>query len=143
MTDIDLTFAKDQVEQLMTDTCRITRNARGTANAPIDDSTGRLADTPPVIVYEGKCKIKPEFTPVPSSEGGQQTVAYRYELSIPIPTTPDGEPMNGDEAIILSSLRDPGLVNMRIHIGEGIEYKTFALQRKMHGEVRQKIGDRP
>lgn len=140
---IDLSNAKTIVESLMTDTCRITRNVAGTRNATLDTATGRLTDDAPTTVYEGPFKFKPQYVPQPESEGGQVVAVQRYDCAIPIPADIDGEPHEGDLLEILTALRDPNSVGLKMRIEGGIEYKTFAVQRKFVCELRSRAVDRP
>jgi hypothetical protein len=145
VSTIDLTFAKGIVESLMTDTCRITRDHRGTHDSTLNTANGRLV-TPagqPTTVYEGPCKFRPEYIPGAHDEGGAMMIVYRYEVAIPLPDNVNGEPQTGDLVECVTSLRDTRLPGLLFVVDKGIEYKTFAIQRKMHCTLREPVEGRP
>lgn len=45
-----------QAESMMQDTCRIT--SPGAGDGPWDQASGKFQPAPPVVVYEGRCRIR-------------------------------------------------------------------------------------
>lgn len=111
----------------MTDTCTITRAARGRMNG----STFAYADTP-TTVYEGKCRVASrQLKPSEAETGGLEVVQVEYVVSVPVTVT--GVAV-GDVVSVDTSL-DPGLADVPLVV-RAVETKSHATARRLTVEVR-------
>jgi hypothetical protein len=142
-TGPDLTDAREAVEALQDDACLITRPSPATFN----QVTGNMDSAAPAVVYSaasigdggrsladqdgtgGRCSIS-----YPSSaragyreEGGRQVLDSVPEARLPLDAPLVKE---GDTFTVVSSRRDPQLVNQSFRVSDVIE-KTMAVSRRL------------
>lgn len=128
---IDLEDIKGFVEdEIMVDTCTITRNEDFTEDEDWDPVTMEYSGgDPDTVVYgpNGKCYFSTGSVPGENEEGGQVTQQARYYVNIPIdaPAVKDG-----DIVTATSSLRDPLLVD-ETFIVRGDEVGTHKVKRRI------------
>ena len=79
----DLTAALSELQahavSRMRDACRI--NSAG--SRVLDRQTGRYVDTPGVLLYEGRCRVRRDTADRVVTAGGQQVTTRPYIVSIP------------------------------------------------------------
>ncbi|MEU9400544.1 DUF6093 family protein [Streptomyces sp. NPDC048242] len=106
MTVADQTAAagRDMAESLMTDRCLI-------EDVGVVTTTDDGQDvTEPVVVYDGKCRVKPASTAVvtPSVNAAAQT--WQYKVSIPL----GAEHLRAGLRVTITASQDPSLVGLRL-----------------------------
>lgn len=111
-------------EQLMVDTCRITRTTGTTAHDPV---TGRVVPATSTI-YEGRCQVRvPTSTPeTPESAGRTATV---QDAIVKVPLAVTGVEV-GDTITVLTATHDPELPGRTYRVS-GTHAKTYATARKL------------
>lgn len=124
----NLTNARRAVERLMVDTGQISRETEG--DEILNEQTGEVSEPAPVVVYEGKCKVRAGGQG-PRDEGGRSLSVEVYACAIPI-GSPEIRP--GDWFEIMSSARDFMLVGKKLRITE-VEAGTMAVQRRFTAEA--------
>lgn len=131
-TGPNLAFAKQQVEKLMDDTCRVYVTTKG----PFDANTGTLTESTETI-YEGRCMVTTRnIQPAQVSEGGSSRAVVRYSVALPIDSATDFRIDVGAWVTVTSSRRDPHLSGTIFRV-LGEEKSTFALVRRLMLEERQ------
>jgi hypothetical protein len=133
---VDLTFARAQVAQLATDTCRIDRDA-GTADDTFDPSTGTWTSTSPTVPYEGPCWVRDAMSN--AADRRVDTGAVEATLQQWIVKVPDlsADVAVGDLVTITDS-QDPRLIGRRFVVRDigGGTYKvarTLTCDAYVHG----------
>jgi hypothetical protein len=102
---LDMTFARAAAEQLMTSTCTITR--AGDGPRVWNEETGTYTDSPRVVVYSGKCRIRPAATWGRSVEAGEaEAVLSAFRVQIPFGVTG----IDVGHRVFVDSSPDPALV---------------------------------
>lgn len=138
MTDVAglLARARKAAEDLMVDTCVITRAGEG--KGEFNDATGQY-DTPArVTVYgpdiephHGKCQLQIQSvtnSASSSNAGEREAVVQGDVLKLPVDGT--GDVSIGDVAKIVSSAYDPSLVDREFTVS-GRHAKSFASARRL------------
>jgi hypothetical protein len=148
-TGPDLTTAQESVERLQDDACIITRTS---AAAVLNQVTGKMEYPPPATIYNaastgeggrsladsdgtgGRCSINYPSNTQPSyrEEGGRQILRSVLEAKLPIDAPLIRE---GDILTVVSSRRDPQLVNQVFRVSDVIE-KSMAVSRRLVLEKR-------
>lgn len=139
----DLSPARRQVEELMTDTCHIWHDVSGTRDDALDPVTLKLTRPPAnnQTVYdatttgvggrelEGKCRIRmtTEANPEAIHVAGQLLGPRLYELFLPWDAP---VPMRSDLVEITFSLRDPSLTTTTFRVAEVVR-TTMLVHRKV------------
>lgn len=148
-TGPDLSFARQQVEALMDDTCVITRDHQGGRDDVLNQDTGELVTKPndEAVVYDetsigdggrelgARCKVSPMSADSAArnvSEGGNPLRTRYYRGSIPWDAP---MPAKGDELRLTSSRRDPELVGQLFYV-EDVLTSTFLVSRRLVLERR-------
>lgn len=147
-TGPDLSFAREQVEALMDDTCVIFLDDEGTEDDVLDEVTGELQppadDTANVYdettlgyedrPLEGRCKVTPQGNDNPRyrNEAGEILSTRWYNGSIPWDSP---LPVEGAILRVTSSRRDPELVDQEFRVRE-VVVSTFLVARRMVLEFR-------
>ncbi len=138
-----LEFARIQVESLMTDACRITRQIDGGRDDTLDPDTLQLEPPTPntVLVYEGPCKLSARNPSGQSTQGlvqdaGDREWAARYTLGTPVSAEPS---QPGDDVEMTACVRDPHVVGLLFR-SVGATYGSFRTSRKTEIELRQTPG---
>ncbi|MFJ4738707.1 DUF6093 family protein [Streptomyces sp. NPDC088775] len=108
MSGVRETAAEGQAlaEALMTDRCRI-------EDVPVVTTTEDGQDvTVPVVVYDGKCRVKPASTAVvtPSVNAASQT--WQYKVSIPL----GPERLRSGLRVTITESSDPTLIGMPLQL---------------------------
>lgn len=123
----------------MDDTCVVVRPDLG--DGVLDRNTGKLVELPAITIYDAThtgyldrplgamCKIKPASNPHPNDRqiGSQPNPQRFFTLGLPWDAP---EVLEGDIATILTSRRDPQLVNDR-YIAREILHTTMLVQRRV------------
>lgn len=147
-TGPDLSAAKEAVERLQDDSCIVTR----VSTAVFNETTGKLEYPAPATIYSaaslgeggrsladsggtgGRCSVN-----YPSSaraqyrtEGGRQILDSTPEARLPVDAPLVRE---GDIFTVVSSRRDPQLVNQVFRVSDVIE-KSMAVSRRIVLEKR-------
>ncbi len=142
-TGPDLTAGKEAVERLQDDACIITREAEPVWN----QVTGKTEYPAPLTIYSsasqgeggrsladtdgtgGRCSIGYPSNTQPSyrEEGGRQILNAIPEAKLPIDAP---LVLEGDLVKVVSSRRDPQLVNQEFRVSDVVE-KTFAISRRL------------
>jgi hypothetical protein len=119
-----LARGRQVAEQLMTDTCTITRVTGQTLN----ETTGQYVDATSTI-YTGKCRVQLRNMTVASLplSGDRQVVALQLEVSIPLSST---APKVGDKVTVTASQNDPALVSRVFRVREEM-HKSHATARRI------------
>ena len=108
---IDLTMARREAESEMRATCRITRPGEQVWDA----ATLQYIAGPPVVAYEGKCKLRLGAVRVRRGEAAGQLFAEQSAtLSLPVELSLGIE--KDDEVEMLTSPDDPELVGVTVWI---------------------------
>lgn len=112
----DLTSARTAAEAILTDRCRITRDAEGTSDDVLDRTTNKLAPPSPdtTTVYEGPCLISSAILrETESVEGGRPVYRRRRRARVPM-SAPLARAE--DRLEVLSSESDPAMVGKRYKV---------------------------
>jgi len=131
-TGPDLSGAVTAVEELMDDTCTITRDAFGSDGEELDEDTLELAtpDTP-TLIYSGPCFVTASnIGSTPVDRVGLHHTLTRFAGNIPI-ASPEIEV--GDVFTVTGSRRDAELVGRVFRVTEVVA-STFAVMRKVRLE---------
>lgn len=98
-----------EAEALMQDTCRVT----SPGEKVWDDDEGKYVPGPPVVVYEGPCRLRNAY-PAPQgvSTGETSWAVDAFVLSLPIATS--GGVRDGHRVEMLTSAHDPAVVGMEL-----------------------------
>lgn len=128
-TGPDLSTAKTKVEELMDDTCTLTRPV---TVEHLNPETGKLETVEPTPYYSDQCKFRPRAGTGTATEGGTDKVRRQYDCAVILGT----DVREGDEFILTSTRRDTEVIAVGIKF-KVIEvlYSTFAVQRKFVVEV--------
>ncbi|MCK9929326.1 DUF6093 family protein [Frankia sp. Mgl5] len=135
-----LEAARLEVESLMTDACRITRQIDGVRDDALDPTTLELVPPVPDVIeiYVGPCGVSArnpsgQSTQSLTEDAGDREWAARYTLKTPVAAD---VPQPGDTVEITACVRDPHLVGwtFRVIASTG---GTFKLSRKTEIELRQ------
>lgn len=86
-------------QQLMVDTCTITRPGAPTLNR----ATSVLTPGTPTTLYSGPCRLKPQRVPRNEDAGERLMVVARYELALPFASLATDDLHVGDTVIITAS----------------------------------------
>lgn len=136
----DLSPAKAAVERLMDDTCTITRNPDGLADAELDQDTMELVDPAGLTTVYGpnkKCSVSAPggigIGDATREQGGEQFVLRVYQVTIPLESA---EVLKGDKVRIVSSRRDRLLVGQEFTVRD-IVYGSMSVSRKLICEARR------
>lgn len=106
-------------ERLMFDTCTITRPGSGD---PVRNPDGTVSPPPPVVMYEGPCRVKAENAVVTEVEaGGREVGVVRWTVSIPVvhPDWDTSKVGRGQTVNVTVSALDAGLVGRSFTVGAG------------------------
>ncbi|MFF7191771.1 DUF6093 family protein [Streptomyces sp. NPDC008222] len=93
-------------QQLMVDSCTITRAATPTLNR----ATGVLTPGTPTVLYSGSCRLKAQRVPRNEEAGERLAVVARYEVALPFASLATDSLQVGDTVTITAS-GDTRLVN--------------------------------
>lgn len=85
--------------QLLVDTCTITRAGAATLNR----ATSVLTPGAPTVLYSGPCRLKPQRVPRNEEAGERLTVVARYELALPFASLATDSLQVGDTVTITAS----------------------------------------
>lgn len=125
---IDLSFAKQIVAELATDTCTIQRD-QGTSDDTFDPNTGTWTKTGPTTTYTGACMVR-DSTNVAAGrgvEGAVEGTEQRWVVKLPDLTA---DVAVGDLVTITASVNDPRLVGRRFVVAD-IGGGTFKVSRTL------------
>lgn len=124
---IDLAMSRREAESEMREKCRITRP--GIGEGPWNDSTLSYDDPPPVVVYEGKCKLRFGGARARRSEAGDQIFTEQGPtLSLPVRTSTGIE--KNDRVEVTASADDPGMVGRIVWV-DADRAQTNATSRRL------------
>ena len=130
---IDTARANGQTvsEQLMVDTCLITRGG----SSHWDDTVGEwVADGPAATIYAGKCKVLTvNVQPANPQVGETEWTTLDYVIKIPLAVT---TVENGDVCTITASVHDPALVGRAFPI-DVTAVKSFPTARRLVSQAIQ------
>ena len=113
-------------ESLMTDTCRVTRQAA--AGGSLDPVTGLPVSPAPTVVFEGRCRLR---TPAVSSFGsarvaaGDQAVLVNPILSVPA----SAPPIRMDDRVEVLTSGTPALVGLVLAVSGLVPSSHMTAQR--------------
>lgn len=130
MAGIDLSGARATFEELMVDTCAISKNPSNSRDATFDETTGDyVAGSDPVTsVYTGKCKVTEiqykTGTPLEIAGAPKNIKYYRVSLPADSPEVPIGAAVG-----IVTSL-DPQLVGRVLRVDSVVE-TTYRVARRL------------
>jgi hypothetical protein len=147
-TGPDLTTAREAVERLQDDSCIITRAGA----AVLNQVTGKMESPAPATIYNaaslgeggrsladkdgtgGRCSINYPSNTQPSyrEEGGRQILRSVPEARIPLDAP---LVLEGDILTVISSRRDPQLVNQSFRVSDVVE-KSMVVSRRLVLEKR-------
>jgi hypothetical protein len=86
-------------QQLMVDSCTITRSGTPTLNR----STSVLTPGAPTTLYSGACRLKAQRVPRNEEAGERLTVVARYEVALPFASLATDDLHVGDTVTITAS----------------------------------------
>lgn len=66
----------------------------------------------PVVVYDGRCRVKPASTAVTTPSVNATAQTWQYKVSIPV----GPEPLRSGLRVTITASRDPSLVGMRLSL---------------------------
>lgn len=131
-----LARARDAAEDLMVDTCIITRAGEG--EGEFNEATGQYDAPARVTIYgpdvephRGKCQLQIQSvtnSASSSNAGEREAVVQGDVLKLPVDGT--GDVSIGDVAKIVSSTHDPSLVDREFTVS-GRHAKSFASARRL------------
>lgn len=115
-----------EAEGRMTDTCRITRAGERT----FDEATGTYPDRAESTIYEGKCRLRAKDVTSPRiGAGGTEFQVLPTVLSLPVSDTRSDEVKPGDRVLILTSLRNPALVDAEFTVDDPAAISDMTARR--------------
>lgn len=134
---LDLGPAREVIEDLMEDDCRITRPS-GDAEAVFDPDSLGVTRPEPIVIYDGPCSVKErsEARERIFDEAGQEVANVSHILSIPINSA---TPQHDDVVEVIGSIRDPLLVGRTFTVRGIASAKTFAVSRKIGMQLRRRV----
>lgn len=125
----DLSSARETVERLMIDVMEFTLES---GPETLNEETGKMQAQDPVVLYNGKAKIRRHRTQTINGqvEGGAQTYVTRVTVGLPLdaPFIPVGA-----YGRCISSVRDPSLAGRKYLVMEN-PGNTFAVQQSVECE---------
>lgn len=129
-------------ESTMRDTCRVT--IPGDGEPGWDEETGTATPPPPVVLYEGKCKVqRRNVDPQDATPGQLDAMIERLRIDLPM-VSADYAQKGGRQVHIpidakveitgLWALSDPDLLGMTCYVQGFGSQKTYATARRMECE---------
>jgi hypothetical protein len=118
-------------EQLMQDTCTITRADAGT---PVfNETTGAYTSSAPTTVYTGPCRVKPRNLADRVVDAGEQAVSlWPFQVSIPFAATD----VELDDLVTVTASVDPSLVGRELRV-RSVTRGTFVTARRLECEEQE------
>lgn len=120
-TDAVAGAGRAAAEALMTDTCRIERTG------PVRTGEDGQDATPVIVLYEGRCRLKPAGTAAVSPSATAPAEIWQYKLSIPYNFAAR---IRAFDAVVMTTSQDPTLADLRLQV-RNIDRGTHISARRM------------
>lgn len=130
MTVIDVAGARWRAESLMTSACTIRGAATGEPTT--DPDTGQVTPAEGVVIYSGRCRVRPAGTVQDSDEaGGAELFSFDYLVSVPFSVTTVIE----GQRLTIDASPDPALVGRVLEIQQVARGEHISARRLSCREV--------
>lgn len=120
-----LKLGRRRRQALMRSTCRILRPG---GDQVWDPATGTYTTPDELVIYEGKCQIKPTFSPAErdADAGDREVVLRSYDVVIPSDASPE---VDVADVVVFTESDDEWLIGQRLAVGHVEQADTRTARR--------------